>query len=73
MGMTPKLLGVAIILAARVNNDTRLALGDTALFKKNEYFVWMDILDFEKMNNFFEWIFWILKKWIFCLNEYSGF
>ena len=34
MGMTPKLLGVAIILAARVNNDTRLALGDTALFKK---------------------------------------
>ena len=51
MGMTPKLLGVAIILAARVNNDTRLALGDTALFKKNEYFVWMNILDFFKMNN----------------------
>jgi len=25
------------------------------------------------MNNFFEWIFWILRKWIFCLNEYSGF
>ena len=25
MGMTPKLLGVTIILAARVNNDTRSA------------------------------------------------
>ena len=25
MGMTPKLLGVAIILAARVNNDTKSA------------------------------------------------
>ena len=25
------------------------------------------------MNNFFEWIFWFLKKWIFALNEYSGF
>ena len=36
-----------------------LALGDTAPFKK--------------MNILFEWIFWILKKWIFCLNEYSGF
>ena len=37
----------------------RLALGDTALF--------------EKMNILFEWIFWIFKKWIFFLNEYSGF
>ena len=36
-----------------------IALFDTALFKK--------------MNILFEWIFWILKKWIFCLNEYSGF
>ena len=42
-------------------------------FLKNEYFVWMNILDFKKMNFLFEWIFWILKKWIFCLNEYSGF
>ena len=24
------------------------------------------------MNIFLEWIFWILKKWIFALNEYSG-
>ena len=38
-------------------------------FKKNEYFVWMDILDFKKMNILFEWIFWIKKKWF--LNEYS--
>ena len=37
----------------------RLALGDTASFKK--------------MNIFFEWIFRILKKWIIFLNEYSGF
>ena len=29
------------------------------LFLKNEYFVWMNILDFKKMNNFLEWIFWI--------------
>ena len=36
-----------------------IALFDTALFKK--------------MNILFEWIIWILKKWIFCLNEYSGF
>ena len=36
-----------------------VALFDTALFKK--------------MNILFEWIFWILKKWIFFLNEYSGF
>ena len=36
-----------------------VALFDTALFKK--------------MNILFEWIFWILEKWIFCLNEYSGF
>ena len=36
-----------------------VALFDTALF--------------QKMNILFEWIFWILKKWIFCLNEYSGF
>ena len=28
---------------------------------------------FSKKNILFEWIFWILKKWIFCLNEYSGF
>ena len=28
-----------------------IALGGTALFKKNEYFVWMNILDFYKMNN----------------------
>ena len=28
---------------------------------------------FKKMNNFFEWIFGILKKWILFLNEYSGF
>ena len=26
-----------------------------------------------KMNIFFERIFWFLKKWIFALNEYSGF
>ena len=37
----------------------QVALFDTALFKK--------------MNILFEWIFWILKKWIFFLNEYSGF
>ena len=36
-----------------------LALFDKALFKK--------------MNILFEWIFWILKKWIIFLNEYSGF
>ena len=36
-----------------------VAMFDTALFKK--------------MNILFEWIFWILIKWIFCLNEYSGF
>ena len=36
-----------------------LALADTASFKK--------------MNIVFEWIFWILKKWIIFLNEYSGF
>ena len=54
-------------------NHGGVALFDTALFKKNEYFVWMNILDFKKMNNSFEWIFWILKKWIFVLNEYSGF
>ena len=36
-----------------------LALFDTALFKK--------------MNILFEWMFWILKKWIIFLNEYSGF
>ena len=40
-------------------DGAKLALFDTALFKK--------------MNILFEWIFWILKKWIFCLNEYSGF
>ena len=33
-------------------------------FKKNEYFVWMNILDFKKMNILFEWIFWIFIKWI---------
>ena len=32
----------------------------------------MNILDFKKKNNFFEWILWIWKKWIFALNEYSG-
>ena len=42
-------------------------------FWKKKYFVWMNILDFKKMNIFFEWIFWILKIRIFCLNEYSGF
>ena len=31
-----------------------LGVFDTALFKKNEYFVWMSILDFEKMNILFE-------------------
>ena len=36
-----------------------IALFDTALFKQ--------------MNILFEWIFWILKKWILVLNEYSGF
>ena len=41
------------------NMVARIALFDTALFKK--------------MNILFEWIFWILKKWIFWLNEYSGF
>ena len=64
----------------------KVALGDTANFKKmNIFFEWifgilkkwinflMNILDFEKMNNFFEWIFWIFKKWIFVLNECSGF
>ena len=50
-----------------------VALGDTAPFKKNEYCFWMNILDFKKMNIVFEWIFWILKIWIFCSNEYSGF
>ena len=54
-------------------NLSIIGVGDTALFKKNAYFVWMNILDFEKMDILFEWIFWILKKWIFCLNEYSGF
>ena len=47
---------------ARMYDDfdhNRIALFDTAPFKK--------------MNILFEWIFWILKKWIFCLNEYSGF
>ena len=33
----------------------------------------MNILDFKNKNILFEWIFWILKKRIFCLNEYSGF
>ena len=42
-------------------------------FKKNEYFGWINIRDFKKMNIFFEWIFWILKKRIIVLNEYSGF
>ena len=37
----------------------KVALGDTANFKK--------------MNIFFEWIFRISKKWMFSLNEYSGF
>ena len=41
-----------------------LGVFDTALFKKNEYFVWMNILDFKKMNILFEWIFWIFIKWI---------
>ena len=36
-----------------------VGVGDTALFKK--------------MNILFESIFWILKKWIIFLNEYSGF
>ena len=30
----------------------------------------MNILDFKK-NEHFEWIFWILRKWIFVLNKYS--
>ena len=54
-------------------NCVAVALGDTANFKKNEYFLWMNIQDFKKMNIFFEWIFGILKKWIIFLNEYSGF
>ena len=41
-----------------------LGVGNTALLKKNEYFVWMNILDFKKMNFLFEWIFWIFIKWI---------
>ena len=32
-----------------------------------------DTASFKKMNFFFEWIFWILKRWIIFLNEYSGF
>ena len=39
----------------------------------NEYLFWINILHFKKMNIFFEWIFWILSKWIFRLNKYSGF
>ena len=51
----------------------KVALGDTALFKKmNILFEWIFWI-LKKMNILFEWIFWILKKWIFCLNEYSGF
>ena len=52
---------------------TSVGMGDTASFKKNDYFLWTNIRDFKEMNNFFEWIFWILKIWIFVLNEYSGF
>ena len=63
----------SINLTTPSDNIIKVALFDTAYFKKNEYFVWINILDFKKMNIFFEWIFWILKKWIFCLNEYSGF
>ena len=38
-------------------------------FLKNEYFVWMNILDFKKMNILIEWIFWIFVKWmIFWTN-----
>ena len=51
------------------HNSLRVALGDTALFRKNElfclneysgftkktnYFFWMNILDFKKMNILFE-------------------
>ena len=38
-------------------------------FKKNEYFVWMNILDFKKMNILIEWIFWIFIKWIIFLTN----
>ena len=37
----------------------KVALANMASFKKNEYFFWMNILDF--------------NKWILLLNEYSGF
>ena len=46
-------------LLENMQSEAGVALFDTALFKK--------------MNILFEWIFWILKKWIFFLNEYSGF
>ena len=39
--------------------DLRVALADTASFKQNEYFFWMNIRDF--------------KKWLFVLNKYSEF
>ena len=38
-------------------------------FWKNEYFVWMNILDFKKMNILIEWIFLIFIKWIIFLTN----
>ena len=44
--------------------------GRYGIFKKNEYFHWMNNLIIFLMNTFFEWIFFRTIEWINSLNEY---
>ena len=62
-------MGIGVFNTALFKKNEFFCLNEYSGFWKNEYFVWMNILDFKKMNILFEWIFWIFVKWmIFWTN-----